>query len=284
MNRTLSLGFSPCPNDTFLFEAMLHGRVDTEGLSFEVTIADVEELNAKALRRELDVTKLSFHALAYVVEDYALLDSGSALGKNCGPLLVAREAYGLGQLPDLRIAIPGQYTTANFLLSLAAPQAMKKAEILFSEIEERVLSGEFDAGLLIHENRFTYEKKGLKKIMDLGEYWETRTGCPIPLGGIAVHRRVPLETARKINRILRRSVDFAQAHPGEGREFVKGHAQAMEEEVIRNHISLYVNEYTRELGRAGREAIETLFRIAREEGLIPASGTNLFLPETIDKG
>lgn len=280
----LSLGFSPCPNDTFIFEAMLHKRVDTEGLDFEVIIADVEELNARALRKELDLTKLSFHALAYVVEDYALLDSGSALGKNCGPLLVAKEAYGLEQLPDLRIAIPGKYTTANFLLSLAAPKAMNKAEVLFSEIEERVLLGEFDAGLIIHENRFTYEKKGLKKIIDLGEYWETRTGHPIPLGGIAVHRRVPLEIARKVNRVLRRSVDFALAHPDAGREFVKRHAQAMDEEVLRNHIALYVNEHTRGLGASGREAIETLFRIAREEDLIPASRTNLFLPEAIDKG
>ena len=183
---TLTLGFSPCPNDCFMFDAMVHGRVDCEGLDFSVRMADIEALNAAAFAGEVDVTKLSFHAYAYCADDYVLLDAGSALGRNCGPLLISRRPISPEEVASgqLRIAIPGKYTTANFLLSLAFPQATDKTECLFSDIEDRVLDGTFDAGLIIHENRFTYGDRGLRKIIDLGEFWESETGAAIPLGGI----------------------------------------------------------------------------------------------------
>lgn len=277
MPLTLSLGFSPCPNDTFIFDAMVHGKVDTEGLAFDPLIAGVEELNQRAFNKGPDITKLSFYAYAYLMDDYVLLNSGSALGNNCGPLLVAKKDYALEEVENLKIAIPGKYTTANFLLSLAAPKASSKTEALFSEIEELVLSGEFDAGLIIHENRFTYQDKGLKKIVDLGEYWESRAGCPIPLGGIVIRRDLPEEIKKKADRILRRSVEHAFLRPESGMDFIKTHAQEMDDDVIRKHIALYVNEYTRNLGEKGRKAVETLLQIARELGVIPKVHKDLFL-------
>ena len=179
---TLSLGFSPCPNDTFIFDALLHGRVDTEGIDFEPFIEDVEALNRRAFAGDIDITKLSYHAFAHLTHRYALLHAGSALGNNCGPLLVARAPMTEQQINAASIAIPGKMTTAHLLFSLAYPKALDKRETLFSDIEDAVLDGRVDAGLIIHENRFTYEQKGLTKIVDLGEYWETTTGSPIPLG------------------------------------------------------------------------------------------------------
>jgi len=189
----LTLGFSPCPNDTFIFDALLHGRIDTEGLVFEPVMEDVEALNRRAFAGELAVTKLSYHAFAHLTDQYALLDAGSALGNNCGPLLIARQAMTEAEVNAARIAIPGKMTTANFLLSLAFPLAQHKQEVIFSDIENAVLRGDVEAGLIIHENRFTYAQKGLVKILDLGEHWETTTGLPIPLGGIVVRRDLPLE-------------------------------------------------------------------------------------------
>lgn len=277
MPLTLSLGFSPCPNDTFIFDAMVHGKVDTEGLAFDPFIAGVEELNQRAFNKGPDITKLSFHAYAYLTDYYVLLNSGSALGSNCGPLLVTKKDYALEEVENLKIVIPGKYTTANFLLSLAAPRAHDRTEALFSEIEARVLSGEFDAGLIIHENRFTYQDRGLKKIVDLGEYWESRTGCPIPLGGIVVKRELPGEIKKKVERTLRRSVEHAFLRPESGMDFIKSHAQEMDADVIRKHIGLYVNEYTRDLGEEGRKAVETLFQIARDLGVTPKTHKDLFL-------
>lgn len=277
MPNTLSLGFSPCPNDTFIFDAMIHGKVDTEGLAFDPFIADVEELNKRAFQKALHITKLSFHAYAYLTDDYVLLDSGCALGNNCGPLLISKKEYSLEDVKNLKIAIPGKYTTANFLLSLAAPEAANKAEALFSEIEGLVLRGEFDAGLIIHENRFTYQEKGLKKIVDLGEYWESRTGGPIPLGGIVIQRDLPEATMKKVNRTLKRSVEYAFLRPGSSLDFIKSHAQEMDADVIRRHIGLYVNEYTKELGKKGKKAVEILFQIAQDEGITPRVRKGLFL-------
>ena len=211
---SLSLGFSPCPNDCFMFDAIVNKRIDLEGLEFSIRMADVEALNKAAFAEEADVTKLSYHAYAYCIGNYVLLDAGSALGRNCGPLLISKRSIAKEDVAagGLRIAIPGKYTTANFLLGLAFPQAQDKTELVFSAIEPALLDERFDAGLIIHENRFTYEAKGLKKIIDLGEFWEGETGAPIPLGGIVIKRSLPDEVKQRVNRVLRRSVEYAFAH------------------------------------------------------------------------
>lgn len=273
----LTLGFSPCPNDTFIFDALVHGKIDTEGLEFTVVMADVEELNRRAFAGDLDITKLSFHAYAYLLNRYVLLDAGSALGNNCGPLLISKRNLSDEEIDTARIAIPGKYTTANFLLSLAFPRATKKIEMLFSEIEEAVLAGKVDAGLIIHENRFTYQQKGLIKIMDLGEFWEGSTGVPIPLGGIVAKRTLPAGILHKINGLMEKSVRFALDHPAEPLDFVKCHAQEMDESVMYSHINLYVNDFTAKLGGAGRTAIGKLFDVARARGVIPFYEEEIFI-------
>lgn len=279
----LTLGFSPCPNDTFIFDALIHHKIDTEGLDFEVFFDDVETLNQKAFRGELDVTKLSYHAFAYVTGQYVLLDSGSALGFGVGPLLICKDEkfldqeYLNAQISNLKIAIPGKYTTANFLLGLAFPEGKNKSEVLFSEIENQLIRGETDLGLIIHENRFTYQDKGLHKILDLGDYWEQQTGCAIPLGGIVANRNLPQNIQHKINRVLQKSVEFAFANPKSGLEFIRSHSQEMSEEVMYKHIDLYVNQYSVDLGTEGRKAIRILFEKALEFGIIPKSKNELFL-------
>lgn len=279
----LTLGFSPCPNDTFIFDALIHHKIDTEGLDFEVFYDDVETLNQKAFRGELDITKLSYHAFAYIVDKYVLLDAGSALGFGVGPMLICKDdpeqLYSKlkTQGSELKIGIPGKYTTANFLLGLAFPQATNKVELVFSDIENAVLEGRVDAGLIIHENRFTYQDKGLKKIIDLGDYWEKETGCAIPLGGIVANRNLPEDVQHKINRVLRKSVEFAFANPKSGIEFIRQHAQEMSEEVMYKHIELYVNKYSIDLGEEGRKAIQLMFDTALEKGIIPAIEKNIFL-------
>ncbi len=254
-----TLGFSTCPNDTFIFDAMVNGRIDTEGLRFELHLADVEELNQLAFKSTLDITKVSYHAFAYLSEAYQLLTAGSALGFNNGPLLISKHKIYPDEVSGLKIAIPGKYTTANLLLSIAFPNLQQKKEYLFSDIEEVILSGEADAGVIIHENRFTYQSRGLKKIVDLGEYWDQLTGLPIPLGGIIIRRSLPQELRLKVNRVLRRSVEYAFENPNDSLPFVRQHAQSMEEEVMRNHIELYVNDFSLDLGTKGREAITTLY-------------------------
>jgi 1,4-dihydroxy-6-naphthoate synthase len=279
----LTLGFSPCPNDTFIFDALIHHKIDTEGLEFEVFYDDVETLNHKALHGQLDVTKLSYHAFAYVANQYVLLDAGSALGFGVGPLLICKgdEQKAYEDLKSanrtVRIGIPGRYTTANFLLSLAFPNAINKQEIVFSDIEQALLDDRIEVGLIIHENRFTYQDKGLKKIIDLGDYWEKETGCAIPLGGIVANRKLPLEVQHKVNRVLRRSVEFAFANPKSGLEFIKQHAQEMSEEVMYRHIDLYVNQYSLDLGIEGKKAINLLFDKAKEKEIIPEITHELFL-------
>jgi 1,4-dihydroxy-6-naphthoate synthase len=277
----LTTGFSPCPNDTFIFDALLHGKIDTEGLTFEPVMEDVEALNRRAFAGQLDVTKLSYHAFAHLTDRYALLDAGSALGNHCGPLLIARQPMSEAEINQARIAIPGKMTTANFLLSLAYPNAGNKFETIFSDIEQAVLRGEADAGLIIHENRFTYAQKGLVKILDLGEHWETTTGLPIPLGGIVVRRDLPVEIQQKVNRVMRRSVEYAFAHPAAVMPFVRQHAQEMEERVMRAHIDLYVTNYTIDLGEAGRAAVQQMFQIAREKGVLAIQRDDLFVPQPI---
>ena len=276
---TLTLGFSPCPNDCFMFDAMVHRRIDLEGLDFDVRMADIEALNSAAFAGNVDITKLSFHAYAYCADDYVLLDAGSALGRNCGPLLISRRPISPEEVAagHLRIAIPGKYTTANFLLSLAFPHAMNKSECLFSDIEDGVLDGRFDAGLIIHENRFTYADRGLKKIIDLGEFWESETGAAIPLGGIVISRRLPADVRQRVNRVMRHSVEYAFANRDASLPFVRANAQAMSDEVMYKHIDLYVNDYSVDLGVDGRRAVEVLFERARVSGVIPEMKEGLFL-------
>lgn len=273
----LTIGYSPCPNDTFIFDALVHGKIDTEGLTFEVVLADVEELNQKAFKHELNITKLSYHAYAYLTEQYALLDAGSALGNNCGPLLIAKNETDLEAVSQKSIAIPGKYTTANFLLSLAFPNAQNKKETLFSDIEKEVLDEKVDLGLIIHENRFTYQDKGLKKVIDLGEFWETKTGLPIPLGGIVIDRKLPLAVQQKVNRVLRKSVSFALNNPDQTLGYVRPHAQEMDTTVMMQHINLYVNDFTVNLGEKGRAAIQYMFDLARAENIVPKGRADLFV-------
>ena len=269
----LTLGFSPCPNDTFIFDALVHHKIDTEGLEFELVFADVEQLNKWAFQGKLDITKLSYNAFTHCVNDYILLDSGSALGNNCGPLLIKKPNTILTK--DSKIAIPGKYTTANMLLSIAFPKNQNKVEILFSEIENQVLEGIVDAGLIIHESRFTYKYKGLDKVSDLGEFWERDTGLPIPLGGIVVKRELPFSEQKKIERVLRKSVEYAFKNPNSSADFVKYHAQEMEKEVVNAHIALYVNDYSISLGEQGRKAVNVLFKKSGN------SLENIFLPKFV---
>lgn len=282
----LSLGFSPCPNDTFIFDALIHQKIDTGGLEFDVFYDDVETLNQKAFRGELDITKLSYHAMAYTLDDYALLDAGSALGFGVGPLLISNAAYASSpggiekiksQIAALKIGIPGKYTTANFLLSLAFPEAKDKVEIVFSDIEDAILRGEIDLGLIIHENRFTYAQKGLHKVLDLGDFWEKTTGSAIPLGGICIKRSLPDAVKLQVNRLVRESVEFAFANPESSRGFVREHAQAMDEAVMYQHIELYVNRFSSDLGTEGRAAVSHLFKTAAEKDIIPALQKPVFL-------
>jgi len=277
----LTLGFSPCPNDTFIFDALIHHKIDTEGLEFEVFFDDVETLNQKAFKGVLDVTKLSYHAFAYVVDQYALLDSGSALGFGVGPMLISKKQISVSDLQQdplkYKIGIPGKYTTANFLLGLAFPKSQNKQEMIFSGIEDALLNDEIDIGLIIHENRFTYQDKGLQKIIDLGDYWEKQTGCAIPLGGIVVNRKLPPDVQLKLNRVLRKSVEFAFANPKSGLDFIRKHSQEMSEEVMYKHIDLYVNQYSVDLGTEGRKAINLLFEKALHNQVIPPITQQIFL-------
>jgi 1,4-dihydroxy-6-naphthoate synthase len=264
----LTLGFSPCPNDTFIFDAMVNGKIDTKGINFEYVLEDVETLNRWAEEGRLDITKLSYNTFLHVVNDYALLHSGSALGNGVGPMLIAKEPLDLANIAAYKIAIPGINTTANLLLTLAFPQAKDKTEVIFSDIEAAVLDGEFDAGLIIHESRFTYAQKGLVKLIDLGDWWEQMTAAAIPLGGIVARRSFDKGLCATIDGIIKDSVQYSwNNYPGLA-PFVKEHSQEMEEDVMRKHIDLYVNEYTTDLGETGRKAINTLFEKAKTAGLL----------------
>lgn len=260
---TLTLGFSPCPNDTFIFDALVNKKIDTAGLDFDVRLEDVETLNQWAMQGRLDVSKISYGVLPLVAGNYLLLDAGGALGKGVGPLLISRRAIPLSEIDKLKIAIPGERTTAHLLFSLAFPQARNKEFMIFSDIEEAVLSGKADCGVIIHESRFTYGQKGLTRLLDLGEFWEKETGAPIPLGGIVFRRDIPAaqsELAGCVNSLIRKSLEFAFARYPLLPEYVRVHAQEMDETVMRQHIDLYVNNYSLSLGEAGEGAIGTLLQ------------------------
>lgn len=275
----LSLGFSPCPNDTFIFDALVNGHIDTDPFTFETILEDVETLNQWTLEGKLDITKLSFPAFFQSTGHYALLPSGSALGKGVGPLLISREKgpFSAEQINNARVVLPGVHTTAHLLFGYAFPGAMKKTFGLFSSIEDAVLNGEADMGVIIHENRFTYQQRGLHKVMDLGEYWEKQTGVPIPLGGIAARRDLPAGTAAQVATLIRQSLQYAFDRYPDVSSYVKAHAQAMEEQVMRQHIDLYVNSYSLDLGTEGRNAINTLHEVFLQREQMGAPSDGLFI-------
>lgn len=260
---TISLGFSPCPNDTFIFDALVNHKIDTEGLSFEVVLEDVQTLNHWATEGKLDVSKISYGVLPLVLNQYTVLNSGGALGNGVGPLLITKDPeLQLKNIEQLSIAIPGKNTTAHLLFSLAYPKALNKQFYVFHEIENLVLSGAVDAGVIIHENRFTYQQKGLRKLTDLGSYWEEQTRLPIPLGGIVAHHRLTDTIAIQVDKLIRKSVEYAFAHYPHITNYVKQHAQEMSELVMKQHIDLYVNDFSIDLGATGKTAVQKLLEVS----------------------
>ncbi|MDA8168287.1 MAG: 1,4-dihydroxy-6-naphthoate synthase [Nitrospiraceae bacterium] len=271
--RVLSLGFSPCPNDTFIFYALVHGRIKKDGLAFREVLEDVETLNRKALRGELDVTKISYHALGHLRENYVALRSGAALGKGCGPLLVARGPLDPGALKGGKIAVPGGLTTAYLLLMLFEPSFRNNTvPMVFSDIMPAVRDGRVDAGLVIHEGRFTYQNYGLHCLMDLGDWWEGRTELPIPLGGIIARRSLGTKVLRAVEEAVRESVLYTRSHPEEAASYIKGHAQEIDTLVINSHIGLYVNDFTVDIGSEGENALRVMFEMAGDAGIFEGPG------------
>lgn len=258
----LRIGFSPCPNDTFIFDALVHGKIDTGEIQFEPILEDVETLNEWALEGKLDITKLSFPAFFSTRNHYQLLDAGSALGQGVGPILVTKDTVPLtaDQINHRKVLLPGSNTTAHLLFSLAFPAATQKEFLIFSAIEETLQKDSQLLGVLIHENRFTYEKKGLNKIVDLGSFWEENWQIPIPLGGIAIRRSFTYELKKQLEEWIRKSLALAWANYPQLSPFIQLHAQEMEEDIMRKHITLYVNEYSRSLGETGQHAINVLFK------------------------
>ncbi|HYA12084.1 MAG TPA: 1,4-dihydroxy-6-naphthoate synthase [Thermodesulfovibrionales bacterium] len=277
--RTLSLGYSPCPNDTFIFYPLVHGKIDTGELRFKEILLDVETLNKMALRSEFDITKISYHAFGYLREDYCLLRSGSALGRSCGPLLVSKEDYSLKDLNGKRIAIPGRLTTANLLLQLFTFDSKipfsSSVEMPFHKIMDAVANGDVDAGLIIHEGRFTYPLYGLKKIVDLGEWWENKTGFPLPLGGILAKRDLGEDLIKRVDSFIRNSIEYSLNHKEEPKVYIKQHSQELKERVIEQHINLYVNDFSLDIGKEGLSAVQELFRRAETRGIIKGSRNNI---------
>ena len=253
----INLAFSSCPNDTFIFDALVNNKIDTEGIEFNPIIADIDKLNIWSSSHRYDITKLSYYAFTKCYEKYKLLNSGSALGNGCGPILIKRPETVLN--PNSSIAIPGALTTANLLLKIAYPSFINKTSVLFSEIEDLVCSGKFDAGLIIHENRFTFQKKGLVKVEDLGDFWFSKTNLPIPLGGIAVSRNFSEQEQKKIDHLILKSLKFSLKNKESASKYVKAHAQEMDTQVIQSHINLYVNDFSIDLGVRGRNAIIKVF-------------------------
>ncbi|BHH84128.1 1,4-dihydroxy-6-naphthoate synthase [Desulforhopalus sp. 52FAK] len=277
-NSPLSLGFSPCPNDTFIFYSLVHEKLVSDGLRFsDPILADVEQLNSMAVAGELDVTKLSYHALGHVLDEYCLLISGGALGRGCGPLLVAKEKQVDGGKRCRRIAIPGKLTTAALLLQMYLTEPCELVEMRFDYIMGAVQRGEVDAGVIIHESRFTYTQEGLSCLQDLGQWWEESTGMPIPLGGIAARRSLGPEKLRAIERLIQASVDFSFTHPKECLPYIRQHSQELETEVVESHIGLYVNDFSRDLGDEGRAAVELFIHKGRTSGALPVSDKSLFI-------
>lgn len=272
----LSVGYSPCPNDTFIFYGLVHGKVPLEGITLREQLEDIETLNRMAHQEKLDISKVSYHAFGYLRNRYALLRSGAAMGKGCGPLLVMRDKEEVGlDLTRQRIAIPGELTTAFLLLRLYEPRVSNIIILPFNQILQAIQQGEADAGLIIHESRFTYQHFGLRKVLDLGDFWEKESGgFPLPLGGIMARRTLGPQIARKIEEGIRQSIHYDKAHLEEAKDYIRQHAQEIEDEVIFSHIALYVNEYTLDIGQVGEEAIRLLLTKAEARGLIPPSSAD----------
>ncbi|WP_136810030.1 1,4-dihydroxy-6-naphthoate synthase [Desulfosediminicola flagellatus] len=276
MNNSLSLGFSPCPNDTFIFYAMMHGKIDLGGLIFDTPLLeDVETLNNLALHKKLDVTKLSCHALGHVLDEYCVLSAGSALGRGCGPLLVSSAQTDVNSLKDKRIAIPGKYTTAALLLQMLLPGCTNLVEMRFDQIMDAVNNGDVDAGVIIHESRFTYQQFGLVCLQDLGQWWEDVSGLPIPLGSIVARRSLGIQKIAMIDKAIQESVGYAFANTEACLPYIRQHSQEMDAEVVQNHIGLYVNEFSSDLGEEGFRAIEQFMIRGREAGVLPKSTMKL---------
>ena len=277
----LTLGFSPCPNDTFIFDALVNKKIDTEGLEFDVILEDVETLNTWSFEKKLDVTKLSYPAFFQNLDKYVLLNSGAALGKGVGPLLISKRniQHSTSNIQHSTIALPGKNTTANLLFSFAYPEAKAKKHMIFSAIEGSVLNEQTELGVIIHENRFTYHQKGLHKVTDLGEYWENKMHVPIPLGGIVIRRSINRETSLKIDKLIRKSIEFAFSNYPRITDYVKQHSQEMNEAVMRQHIELYVNDFSIDLGNDGKKAIETLYKVASTQLPVSSvqSSSDLFI-------
>ncbi len=262
----LKIAFSPCPNDTFIFEALVHQRIK-QSIQWDVHLEDIKTLNQWAKEGSFDVIKVSFHAFAHLTNEYELLPYGAALGRGVGPLLISKNLQSLSELEGKTIGVPGKLTTANFLFDFANVGSINKTYLLFNEIEDQILNGHLDAGVIIHENRFTYQDKGLHKIIDLGHHWEKTTGYAIPLGGIAVRKSLDIELKKEIAQQLKESIEYAYAHESVVMEYVKKHAQTMKPNVMKQHIALYVNEYTHSLGPEGEAAIQYLLEtIHKKEG------------------
>ena len=274
----LTLGFSPCPNDTFIFDALVNNKIDTEGLSFQPVLEDVQTLNEWALQGKLDVTKISYGVLPLLLKDYIVLNAGGALGKGVGPLLITKQAGAENKdVNEMTIAIPGEHTTAHMLFSLAYPNAIKKKFMVFSAIEDAVLNGDVDAGVIIHENRFTYQQKGLHKLVDLGEYWELQTGNPIPLGGIVMKKSFDSALQQKVDGLIKGSLEYAFENYPLITDYVKQHSQEMSEAVMRQHIDLYVNNYSLQLGADGKAAVNTFLDIYSQLKKVRPTTENIFL-------
>lgn len=277
---SLSLGFSPCPNDTFIFSHLVHaGQQDVEPLFSQPCLEDVETLNRWAFEGRLDVTKLSYHALGHVLDEYCVLQSGSALGRGCGPLLIGDGSLSAGDLKGLKVAIPGAFTTAALLFRMFLPDCKDLVEMRFEQIIDSVRKRDVAAGVIIHESRFTYGQEGLVCLQDLGEWWEKVSGLPIPLGCIAARRSLGERTLATIDRYIRESLEHAWAHPDQSRDYICCHAQETDPEVIRSHIALYVNDFSHDLGTEGRAAIEAFIGRGRGAGILPESNLPIFCRE-----
>ncbi len=273
--RTFSIGYSPCPNDTFIFYALVHRKIDTEDFIFREVVLDVETLNSMALLSELDITKISYHAFGFLRQDYCLLRSGSAIGRGCGPLIVSAYKNMPKDLQGKKLAIPGKFTTANLLLQLFSSdsgiQISSLTDMPFHQIMGAVSRGDVDAGLLIHEGRFTFPLYGLQKVVDLGEWWEDTTGLPLPLGGILAKRNLGKDLTRKVDSLIKKSIEYSLSHREEPMAYIKQHSQELEAQVIEQHINLYVNEYSLDIGEEGLSAVRELFRKAEMKGIMKES-------------
>ncbi len=279
MLQTLSLAYSTCPNDTFLFYALAHAKVTVPQIGFDIVLDDVETLNQAARHGRYDITKMSFAALGHLQDRYALLRSGAALGRGCGPLVVARPGFDINRLAQTPVAVPGLWTTAHLLLALYLDDVPNAQPMVFDQVMPAVKAGAYRAGVIIHEGRFTYPAYGLQCLVDLGQWWEAQTGLPIPLGAIAIRRNMPGKTAARIEKAIRASLTFARRHPAQVRPYIDHHAQEMAPDVVDQHIELYVNDFTLDLGDEGRRAVATLFERGRRNGVLPPGSRPLFIAD-----